>query len=313
MLIKIPRGWEIPEREATPESAYFNRRTLLKAAGFLGVESLLSSAAQAATSSDSLYPAKLNPKYVLDRPVTPEFAATGYNNFYEFTLDKQRVKNLVERFTISPWTVKVKGLVNNPKEYDFDDLVRRFPLEERLYRMRCVETWAMAVPWTGFAISALIKEVDPKPEAKFIRMVTVNRPEEMPGIRSQPHYPWPYCEALRIDEAMNEMAMFVTGLYGKPLPKQNGAPIRLIVPWKYGLKSLKSIVEIEFTKRQPPTLWNQVGGTEYGWYSNVNPKRPHPRWSQAMEKLIPTGEERPTLLYNGYEQFVASLYKGNEF
>jgi sulfoxide reductase catalytic subunit YedY len=313
MLIKIPRGWEIPEREATPESVYFNRRTLLKAAGFVGVESLLGSAVQAARSTDDLYPAKLNPKYVLDRPVTPEFAATGYNNFYEFTLDKQRVKNLVEGFTIDPWKIKVKGLVNNPKEYDFDDLVRRFPLEERLYRMRCVETWAMAVPWTGFPMAALIKEVDPKPDAKYIRMVTVNRPEEMPGIRSQPHYPWPYFEALRIDEAMNEMTLLVTGIFGKTLPKQNGAPIRLMTPWKYGLKSLKSIVEIEFTKRQPPTLWNRVAGTEYGWYSNVNPGKPHPRWSQAMEKLIPTGEQRPTLMYNGYEKFVASLYNGNEF
>ena len=313
MLIKIPRGWEIPEREATPESVYFNRRTLLQAAGFIGMESLLGNALHAARSSDDLYPAKLNPKYELDRPVTPEFAAIGYNNFYEFTLDKQRVKNLVEGFSIDPWTVKVKGLVNNPKEYDFDDLVRRFPLEERLYRMRCVETWSMAVPWTGFPISALIKEVDPKPDAQYIRMVTVYRPDEMPGIRSQPHYPWPYFEALRIDEAMNEMALFVTGIYGKPLPKQNGAPIRLIAPWKYGLKSIKSIVEIEFTKRQPQTLWNKVAGTEYGWYSNVNPKKPHPRWSQAMEKLIPTGEQRPTLLYNGYEEFVASLYNGNEF
>lgn len=313
MLIKIPRGWEIPEQEATPESVYFNRRTLLKAAGFAGVESLLGGALQAARSTDDLYPAKLNPKYVLDRPVTPEFAATGYNNFYEFTLDKQRVKNLVEGFTIDPWKIKVKGLVNNPKEYDFDDLVRRFPLEERLYRMRCVETWAMAVPWTGFPMAALIKEVDPKPDAKYIRMVTVNRPEQMPGIRSQPHYPWPYFEALRIDEAMNEMTLLVTGIFGKTLPKQNGAPIRLMTPWKYGLKSLKSIVEIEFTKRQPPTLWNRVAGTEYGWYSNVNPGKPHPRWSQAMEKLIPTGEQRPTLLYNGYEKFVASLYNGNEF
>jgi methionine sulfoxide reductase catalytic subunit len=313
MLIKIPRGWEIPEREATLESVYFNRRTLLKAAGFVGMEALLGNALEAARAGDDLYPAKLNPKYTLDRPVTPEFAATGYNNFYEFTLDKQRVKNLVESFTIEPWKVKVKGLVNNPKEYDFDDLVHRFPLEERLYRMRCVETWAMAVPWTGFPISALIKEVDPKPDAKYMRMVTVNRPAEMPGIRSQPHYPWPYFEALRIDEAMNEMALFVTGIYGKPLPKQNGAPFRLITPWKYGLKSIKSIVEIEFTKRQPPTLWNQVAGTEYGWYSNVNPKKPHPRWSQAMEKLIPTGEQRPTQLYNGYEKFVGSLYNGNEF
>jgi sulfoxide reductase catalytic subunit YedY len=179
--------------------------------------------------------------------------------------------------------------------------------------MRCVETWAMAVPWTGFPISALIKDVDPKPEAEYIRFVTVNRPGQMPGIGSQPHYPWPYFEALRIDEAMNELAMFVTGIYGKPLPKQNGAPIRLITPWKYGLKSIKSIVEIEFTKKRPATLWNRVGGTEYGWYSNVNPNRPHPRWSQAMEKLIPGGEVRKTLMYNGYEEFVASLYNGNEF
>jgi sulfoxide reductase catalytic subunit YedY len=313
MLIKVPRGWEIPEREATPESAYANRRTLLKAAGFVGLESLLGNALHAARSDERLYPAKLNPKYKLDRPLTPEYAAIAINNFYEFTLDKQRVQDLVEKFTIDPWKVKVSGLVNNPKEYDFDDLVRRFPLEERLYRMRCVEAWAMAVPWTGFPVAALIKEVDPKPAAKYIRMVTAHRPEEMPGIRSQPHYPWPYFEALRIDEAMNEMTLFVTGLYGKSLPKQNGAPIRLIAPWKYGLKSIKSIVEIEFTSNQPPTLWNRVGGTEYGWYSNVNPKRAHPRWSQAIEKMIPEGEERPTLMYNGYEEFVASLYNGNEF
>ena len=316
MLIKIPRGWEIPEREATPEPAYFNRRTLLKAAGFAGMESLLGNSLRAANSTENLYPAKLNPKYKLDRPVTPEFAATGYNNFYEFTLDKKRVQDLVKDFEINPWKVKVKGLVNNPKEYDFYEMAqmqKQFPFEERLYRMRCVETWAMAVPWTGFPIAALIKDVDPKPDAKYMRLVTVNRPGQMPGISSQPHYPWPYFEALRIDEAMNEMAMFVTGIYGKPLPKQNGAPIRLITPWKYGLKSIKSIVEIEFTKRQPPTLWNRVAGTEYGWYSNVNPGKPHPRWSQAMEKLIPTGEVRPTLMYNGYEEFVASLYNGNEF
>jgi sulfoxide reductase catalytic subunit YedY len=171
----------------------------------------------------------------------------------------------------------------------------------------------MAVPWTGFQISHLIKDVDPKPQAKFIRMVTAYRPDEMPGIKSQRHYPWPYFEALTIEEAMNELALFVTGIYGKPLPKQNGAPFRLITPWKYGLKSIKSIVEIEFTSKRPPTLWNEVGGSEYGWYSNVNPKRPHPRWSQEFDQLIPTGERRPTLMYNGYEQFVASLYNGKEF
>ncbi len=312
MLIKIPRGWEIPEREAAPEDFYLNRRTLLKSMGFVGLGSLMQQAAQAA-GSDDLYPAKRNPKYTLDRPVTPDWAATGYNNFYEFTLDKQRVKDLVGPFKTDPWTVEVKGLVNKPGKYDLDDMLRRFPIEERLYRMRCVEAWSMAVPWTGFPISALIKEVDPKPDAQFIRMVTAHRPAEMPGIGRMPEYPWPYFEGLRMDEAMNELALFVTGIYGKPLPKQNGAPFRLIIPWKYGLKSIKSIVEIEFTKRRPPSLWNEVGGTEYGWFSNVNPKRPHPRWSQAQEKVIPSMELRPTLMYNGYEEFVAGIYKGNEF
>lgn len=312
MLIKIPRLREIPEREATPESAYLNRRGLLKAAGFFGAGALLADAAGAAVA-DGLYPAKRNASYKLDREITPEWAATSYNNFYEFTLDKQRVKDLVGKFTIDPWTVEVGGLVNNPKKYDLDDLLRRFPLEERLYRMRCVEAWSMAVPWTGFPFSALIREVDPKPQAKYLRMVTAHRPSQMPGIAQQRHYPWPYFEALRLDEAMNELALLVTGIYGKRLPKQNGAPIRLITPWKYGLKSIKSIVKIEFTARRPPTLWNQVGGLEYGWYSNVNPQRAHPRWSQASEKVIPTGNRRPTLLYNGYEENVAGLYTGKEF
>jgi len=311
MLIKKPKGWEIPEREATDESVYLGRRQIIQGLGFLGMEALASQAF-AAVAPD-LYPAKRNTKYTLDRPITPEDAATGYNNFYEFTLDKARVKDVARGFNDEPWKVQVKGLVNNPKTYDIDDLVRKFPLEERLYRFRCVETWAMAVPWTGFLISHLIKDVDPKPEAKYMRMVTVNRPAQMPGIKSQPHYPWPYFEALEIKEAMNEMALFVTGIYGKPLPPQNGAPIRLITPWKYGLKSIKSIVEIEFTSKRPPTLWNDIGGTEYGWYSNVNPTRPHPRWSQAQDRIIPNGEMRPTLMYNGYEEYVGSMYNGKEF
>lgn len=312
MLIKVPKGWEIPEREAASESAYHNRRAFLEALGFVGLEALLAAQLPAAETA-KLYPAPRNPKYELDRPITEEWAATGYNNFYEFTLDKERVKDMVGPFQISPWTVEVTGLVNKPKKYDFDDLVRRMPLEERTYRMRCVEAWSMAVPWTGFPMAALIKEVDPQPTAKFIRMVSVYRPKDMPGIRSQPHYPWPYFEALRMDEAMNELALFVTGLYGKPLPKQNGAPIRLIVPWKYGLKSLKSIVKIEFTAKRPPTLWNTAVPQEYGWYSNVNPKRPHPRWSQAQEKVIPRMQLRPTLMYNGYEKYVAHLYKESDF
>ncbi len=312
MLIKVPRGWEIPEREATPESVFHGRREILKGMGFVGMSALLGQAAEAAIGAD-LYPAKRNPRYKLDRPVTPESAATSYNNFYEFTTDKERVKTLVGNFKIDPWTVEVKGLVNKPGKYDLDDLLRKFPLEERLYRMRCVEAWSMAVPWAGFPVSALIEHVEPKPKAKYLRMVTTYRPDEMPGIRSQPHYPWPYFEALRLDEAMNELALFVTGIYGKPLPKQNGAPVRLIVPWKYGLKSIKSIDVIEFTSEQPPTLWNQAQGLEYGWYSNVNPARPHPRWSQASERVIPTGERVKTLPYNGYQEFVAGLYGGKEF
>lgn len=313
MHIKIPRGWEIPEREATPEDSYSSRRTLLRTMGFAGVAGSLTGSLSGAPENSSPYPAKRNSKYTLDRPLTAERVATGYNNFYEFTLDKQRVRLMVDKFKTEPWKVKVKGQIHNPKTYDIDDLVRRFPLEERLYRFRCVEAWAMAVPWTGFPMSALIREADPKPEARYVRMVTAYRPREMPGIVSQPHYDWPYVEAFTIEEAMNELALFGTGLYGKPLPKQNGAPIRAVIPWKYGLKNIKSIVEIEFTRKRPPTLWNKAAPTEYGWYSNVNPKKPHPRWSQAQERIVPTGEIRPTLMYNGYESFVAELYTGKEY
>jgi methionine sulfoxide reductase catalytic subunit len=308
MLIRIPKGWEIPERDATPEHIYLNRRSLLKAAGFAGMEGLLAAAEQ-----KGLYPAKRNDAYKgADDPITEEWAATGYNNFYEFGTDKQAVKNRVGKFVVSPWQIKVGGLVEKPLTLDLDDLLKRMPLEERVYRFRCVEAWAMTVPWTGFPLASLIKLADPKPNAKFVRFVTVQRPDQMPGIPEQNWYPWPYFEALRIDEAMNPLALVVTGLYGKPLPKQNGAPVRIITPWKYGYKSIKSIVEINFTDKQPSTFWNRLQPAEYGFYSNVNPKKPHPRWSQASEKVIPTMERRPTLPYNGYEQFVASLYNGRE-
>lgn len=313
MLIKVPRGWEIPEREALAERQFRSRRSVLQSMGFVGLGGTLPRMLRGAAEGMALYPAKRNTKYTLDRPLTMEQVATGYNNFYEFTLDKQQVRFRVDRFKINPWTVKVHGRINNPKTYDIDDLVRRFPLEERLYRFRCVEAWSMAVPWTGFPMSALIRDADPKADAKYVRMVTAYRPREMPGIVSQPHYDWPYEEAMTLDEAMNELALFGTGIYGKPLPKQNGAPIRAIIPWKYGLKNIKSIVEIEFTKKRPATLWNKAVPTEYGWYSNVNPKKPHPRWSQAQERIVPTGEIRPTLMYNGYESFVAELYTGNEY
>lgn len=309
MLIKIPKGWEIPERDATPESTYMNRRQLLAAAGFLSAGTLL----QGATSGSGLYPAKRNDKFTLDRPVTPEAAAEGYNNFYEFTMDKEAVKDKVGNFQTSPWTIEVTGLCNKPTKYDMDSLVKIAPLEERLYRHRCVETWAMAVPWTGFELADLIKAADPKPEAKFVKFTSVKRGKnEMPGISEQPWYPWPYTEGLRMDEAMNPLAFVVTGLYGKPIAKQNGAPVRIAVPWKYGYKSAKSIVKIEFVKSQPPTLWNQLASNEYGFYSNVNPGKPHPRWSQAYEKVIPNMDRRPTQLYNGYGDYVAKLYNGKE-
>jgi sulfoxide reductase catalytic subunit YedY len=310
MLIKIPRGWEIPEREATPESVYMNRRQLLMAAGFLSLEGLV----RAAEVKSPYYPAKRNGEFTLDRNITEEWAATGYNNFYEFDAqNKEAVKDKVGKFVISPWKVDVGGLVNKPQSFDMDDILKKFPLEERLYRHRCVERWAMAVPWTGFPLSLLLKEVDPKPNAKYVRFVTVNRPKEMPGIGVAPFYPWPYAEGLRMDEAMNPLALVVTGLYGKPLPKQNGAPFRMVVPWKYGYKSPKSIVKIELTAREPETFWNKTNSSEYGFYSNVNPNKAHPRWSQATEMLIPTMERRPTLLFNGYDKYVAGLYNGKEF
>jgi sulfoxide reductase catalytic subunit YedY len=308
MLIKIPKGWEIPERNATPESVYLNRRQLLLGAGFLGLE-----AGALANDSKKLYPARRNPDFQI-HPLTEEWAATSYNNFYEFDpVDKQAVKDKVGAFQTNPWKIEVTGLVNKPGTLDLDDLLKRFPLEERLYRFRCVEAWAMDVPWTGFPFANFVKAVEPKPEAKFVRFFSANRPKEMPGILRANWYPWPFFEALRMDEALNPLAMMVTGLYGKPLPKQNGAPIRMIVPWKYGYKSPKSIVKIEFVSKQPPTFWYQLQPGEYGFYSNVNPGKPHPRWSQASEKMIPTMERRPTLLYNGYQKYVAELYNGKEF
>ena len=307
MLIRIPKGWEIPEREATPEGVYCNRRDILKAAGLLAASPIAALAAPA-----NLYPAKVNNQYHLDVPVTEEWAATSYNNYYEFhPTDKQAVKDRVGKFVTEPWSVAIGGLVDKPGTWDMDKILNTFPLEERLYRFRCVERWAMAVPWTGFPLASLIKAVDPKSTAKFVRFETVNRPDQMPGMREAP-YPYPYFEGLRMDEAMHPLTMVVTGLYGKKLPKQNGAPIRIIVPWKYGYKSIKSIVKIDLVAKQPGTFWNKINSSEYGFYSNINPKKPHPRWSQTIEQVIPNMDRRPTLIYNGYGDWVAGLYNGKE-
>jgi len=326
--IKAPKGWEIPERLATPESSYLNRRKILKRLGFsaLGAAGLCWTYGEMnaplafgfnaerdlesfipKSPTSSLYPAKRNPAFKLDRHITNELVAATYNNFYEFSLKKEVWKH-IQGFETRPWQIEVGGEVESPKVFDIDDLVRRFPLEERLYRHRCVEAWSMAVPWTGFPLKSLIRLVNPKPTAKYVRFVTFLNPSVAPEQKNSHWYPWPYFEALTLPEAMNELTLVATGIYGHEMTKQHGAPIRLVVPWKYGYKSIKSIVKIEFTNKKPSTFWNRLQPLEYGFVSNVDPEVPHPRWSQAKETLVDTGEKRPTLKYNGYGEFVAHLY-----
>ena len=255
-----------------------------------------------------LFPAKRNTAYTLDRPLTNEWDATHYNNFYEFTAKKELVASFASRFPSRPWQIDVGGLVRKPQTFDVDDLIRSMPMEERLYRLRCVEAWSMAVPWTGFPMRELVKRVEPTDEARYVRMFTFLNPDLAPGQKKQPWYPWPYFEGLRLDEAMNELTLLVTGIYGNPLPNQHGAPLRLICPWKYGFKSIKSIVKIEFVKEQPATFWNTLNPAEYDFWANVNPAVPHPRWSQATERVLGTSDRVPTLPYNGYGQYVAAMY-----
>lgn len=309
MLIRIRKAWDrVPSSEATPESVYLDRRAVLKGAALalvLGPYGML----RAEDVKAGPYPSKRNETYKLDRAISAEAMATGLNNFYEFTANKGAVKDTVDKFNPEPWKVEVTGLCAKPRTFDLDDL-RKFDHEERLYRHRCVETWAMAVPWTGFPISKLLEKVEPRTEAKYVRFVSFDRKEECPGRNEQTWWPWPYHEGLTIEEAKNELALFVTGLYGKKLPKQNGAPIRVVTPWKYGYKSAKSIVKIELVAEKPETFWHKASPVEYGFFSNVNPKVAHPKWSQAAERMIGTGERRDTLLYNGYEDLVAGLYKG---
>ena len=312
MLIKRRAGWEIPQSEATPESVFLNRRSLLGAGAGLVAGAVLpqGAAAQAPDPTLDLYPAKRNEAYTLDRPLTAEEDAANYNNFYEFGMTKDIVaasKKLVTR----PWTVAVDGMVEKPFEIGFDDLVRKLPLEERLYRFRCVESWAMAVPWTGIPLKAFVDFAKPLSAAKYIRFETFLNPRVAPA-QSQRWYPWPYTEGLTIAEATNELPLLVTGIYGKPTPTQHGAPIRLIVPWKYGFKSVKSITKISFVAERPKTFWEALQSSEYGFWANVNPQVPHPRWSQASEQVLGTRERRPTLLFNGYGEQVAGLYKGLE-
>lgn len=322
MLIRRRRGWEIAESQATSESAYLNRRQLVAAgAGLIAGAAALPAQAQWFSSStpdlarrpdptDDLYPARRNAAFTLDRPVTEEVIAAGYNNYYEFGTNKS-IWKAAEAKKTRPWTVRIEGLVEKPFEIGVDDLIRRSQIEERLYRFRCVEAWSMAVPWTGFAMKQLLGLAKPTSAAKYVRFDTFQNPQVAPGQRQQ-WYPWPYQEACTIAEAENDLSLMVTGIYGKPLRNQFGAPLRIIFPWKYGFKCGKAIDRIVFTAERPKTFWEVLQPQEYGFWANVNPEVAHPRWSQATENLIGVNERRPTLIYNGYGEQVAHLYKGLE-
>jgi sulfoxide reductase catalytic subunit YedY len=302
--------------EITSKDAYFSRRDFIKAAGVVAGSVALASCAPAGEANEQSDAAAQNPVLAsgntadeLGDSLNSLEDITHYNNYYEFSTNKEAVAPLAEGFKTRPWSVEVTGMVAKPKIYDIDEILKHFTQEERIYRLRCVEAWSMVIPWTGFTLASLLKEVEPTSDAKFVRFETVYRPEEMKG-QGSPFYPWPYQEGLRIDEAMNDLVILATGLYGEPMPNQNGAPIRVVVPWKYGFKSIKSIVKIELTDTQPDTLWNTTAPNEYGFYSNVNPAVDHPRWSQASERRIGELGRRPTLPFNGYGEQVASLYEG---
>jgi len=310
------RGWEIPERLATPEHLFFDRRAFLAATGAaaLSLSPEFAFAQRAADLPDptkDLYPAKRNEAFVLDRAVTDEKINTNYNNFYEFGTSKN-VARAAQALPLRPWTVKIDGMVEKAQEVGIDDLIRRMPLEERLYRHRCVEAWSVAIPWSGFPLAKLVELAKPLSSAKYLRMETFLDKSVAPGQR-QTFYPWPYVEGVTMAEATNELAFLVTGAYGKPVSKVQGAPMRLALPWKYGFKSIKSITKFSFTDQRPKSYWEALQASEYGFWANVNPEVSHPRWSQATEEVLGTGGKRvPTLRFNGYGDHVADMYKGLE-
>lgn len=305
----MPRFRSVPVRpsEITPESLYLSRRDWLKAAGLLTISAIL--AACGPKHPPVAVPSGLTDE--LGDPATPYDAITHYNNYYEFSLNKEDVAEKAKDFPTDPWTIEVTGLVHKPLKLGLEDILRRFPQEERIYRLRCVEGWSMVIPWQGFPLRNLLLLAEPKREARFVRFVSLYNPQVYPNQRAMASvFPWPYTEGLRLDEAMHPLTILATGLYGKPLPPQNGAPVRLVVPWKYGFKSAKAIVRIELVAEQPATFWNTISPHEYGFYANVNPEVPHPRWSQATERRIGELGRRPTLLFNGYAEQVAHLYAG---
>lgn len=332
----------ISPSEITPKHVYLSRRDFIKAAGVLagslalaacgGAPDALEASAPPPSASPqppaspqspagTESPASTNTPASVETPassmpssseagkLTSFEDVTNYNNYYEFTTSKEGVADLAKNLKTSPWEVEISGLARNTGKVSVADLVKKYPPEERIYRMRCVETWSMVIPWLGFPLAQLLKDAEPQAEAKYVRFETLYAPDEMPGVKAA-YYPWPYQEGLRLDEALNDLTLLATGLYGGELPAQNGGGIRLVVPWKYGFKSIKSIVKIELVAEQPSTFWNTLAPEEYGFYANVNPQVPHPRWSQASESLIGQSGRQETLLFNGYAEEVASLYAG---
>ena len=315
MLVKVKKGWELPESAVTPESVYLNRRAFMAtaAAGTIAGGTLLGGRTARAEGSDvwnDLYPVDRNETYQVDREITPEEDTFTYNNFYEFGSSKQ-IAVRAQDLQVQPWAITIDGMVEQEITIDADDLIRQMTLEERVYRHRCVEAWSITVPWSGFPLRKLVEFARPLSSARYLQMTTFHDPSVAPG-QAQSWYPWPYVEGLTMAEANNELAFMVTGAYGKPLPKQNGSPLRLHAPWKYGFKSVKSIVNFRFTEDRPVSFWEEISSNEYGFWANVNPDVPHPRWSQASERVLHTGERVPTLLYNGYGEYVADLYAGME-
>ena len=294
-------GWEIAESQVTPESVMLGRRALLGAAAGAATGILASSQAQAQG-------APRNPAYEAGSEMTAERDATTYNNYYEFGTDKS-IHRAAQRLPVAPWSIKVDGLVEKPGVLDLQDLLRQVQIEERIYRHRCVEGWAMTVPWTGFALKDLVRVAAPLSSAGYIEFETLADKKTMPGLRAS-QFNWPYIEGLTLAEAANDLAFIATGLYGKTIPPQNGAPLRLVVPWKYGFKSIKSIVRVTFTDKRPSTFWEALQPAEYGFWANVNPDVPHPRWSQATERLLGSDKRVPTRIFNGYGEQVAGLYAG---
>ena len=315
---------KIRSSEITPEHLSLSRRQFIAGAGAAAASAFLSacgiqappasptaaaSTPQAGTATSPPLPQTGSTQDELGDKLTSHEIATGYNNYYEFSLDKEGVAEAAKGFRTSPWTVEVGGLVNKPKTFGIEEVLKKYPQEERIYRLRCVETWSMVIPWMGFPLGKLIQEVEPLSKAQYVRFETLLDPQQMPNQRGG-YFKWPYAEGLRLDEAMHNLTILATGLYGKSLPPQNGAPLRLVVPWKYGFKSIKSIVKIELVEEMPVSLWMATAPEEYGFYGNVNPDVRHPRWSQANEQRLGETNARKTLLFNGYAEQVVQLYQG---